>query len=312
MIPNLFIVGQPKTGTSAVHEYLSQHPEVFMSSDKEPLFFCWDFRDEAERITHYNLFKFKYRNRGEYLSLFEGVTNEKIIGESTTHYLYSKVAAQKIFEYNSQAKILIFLRNPVDFLESYHAQCVVMGTETEQSFQKALELESSRQRGKNIPQSSFCPSFLLYSQRIKYAAQVSRYIRIFPKSNVKIIIYEDFKKNNISTFNDIFKFLEVDPNFYPELKQVNPNQIPRAHYLNTLIFHPRFKYYLGKIMPKKMLANRLLKDFAKTFLWSTKPRPSMDERLRANLLAKYRGEVEKISEILDIDLVEKWNFKKNI
>ena len=117
--PNLFIVGFPRSGTGFLNKHLGLHPDVFMSSPKEPNFFCSDFHNESDKF-HGEKRCFPYRTKKDYLLLFSKDTSEKIVGEASTHYIFSKVAAKKICEFNPNAKIIICLRNPVDFLYSLH------------------------------------------------------------------------------------------------------------------------------------------------------------------------------------------------
>ena len=116
--PNLFIVGAPKCGTSSLHYHLSKHPEIYMSRYKEPHFFGKD-------LTRLN--KIFYTNEKEYLSLFNIVKEEKIIGESSPQYLYSYSAPREIKEFNPESKIIILLRNPINMIYSYHSQLLYSG-----------------------------------------------------------------------------------------------------------------------------------------------------------------------------------------
>ena len=93
--PNLFIVGAPKCGTTSMFSYLQQHPDIFMSNNKEPHYFGSDLT----RIG--NLYNF---TENEYLKLFLNANNEKIIGEASTHYLYSKTAPKEIKSFNKESK----------------------------------------------------------------------------------------------------------------------------------------------------------------------------------------------------------------
>ena len=85
-LPNFFIVGAPKCGTTALHAYLSQHPDVFMSDPKEPHYFGSDL-------------DFRYRRRpsdAQYRSYFAGAGDRRRIGEASVWYLYSECAADEI------------------------------------------------------------------------------------------------------------------------------------------------------------------------------------------------------------------------
>ena len=94
-----------------MHSYLDQHPDILMSSLKEPYYFAEDLN-----------IPWKIRNLDDYLSLFYDRDNSVYCGESSPLYMYSKTAASSISRYNPKARILVMLRNPVDFLWSLHGQ----------------------------------------------------------------------------------------------------------------------------------------------------------------------------------------------
>ena len=235
-IPNLFIVGAPKCGTTALHEYLKQHPEIYMSEIKEPLYFAKDFINEGIKFHGKQIFGEK--NLKDYLKLFDKATNQKIIGESSVWYFTSKIAAKEIYNFNQKAKIIIMLRNPVDLLYSIHSQFVYDGDEKIIDFTKALNIEPLRREGKLIPKYVSFPSMLYYSQVTRFSKNILRYKKIFPKDQIKIVILEEFKKNPEKGYKEILDFLGVDTNFIPNFKVINPNKIPRNNYLVKLLKTP--------------------------------------------------------------------------
>lgn len=105
---NFFIVGAPKSGTTALVTYLTHNPEVYMFNPKEPNWFCTDFPElgETNSLLGYHNF-FSCAN-----------DKHKAVGEASTIYLYSKAAAENIFKYNSNSKIIIMVRNPVQLVYS--------------------------------------------------------------------------------------------------------------------------------------------------------------------------------------------------
>ncbi|MEO0836439.1 MAG: sulfotransferase, partial [Cyanobacteria bacterium J06642_3] len=191
MKPNFFIVGQPKSGTTALHQFLGQHPEIFMSSFKEPHFFCSDFHLESDQHHRKQLF-FDFRDESTYLQLFAKVKDEKVVGEATANHLYSRVAAEKIHHFNPDVKIIILLREPAQYLYSLHSHYAKFTEENEPDFATALALEEERKQGKHTSSRVMVPSFLYYSERVKYYEQVKRYYDRFATEQIKVIIYEEF------------------------------------------------------------------------------------------------------------------------
>jgi hypothetical protein len=304
--PNLFIVGQPRCGTTALHNFLAQHPEVFMSPDKEPHHFCKDIIQESDAYYRKKTYYLKYRSEVDYLELFKNVRNETIIGESTANYLYSNVAAKLIYNFNPQAKIIMLLREPVSFLYSWYSYLVYRLQETANNFELALALEEKRKAGKNTPNTIEAPSRLYYSDKVKYYEQVSRYFDVFDKSNIKVIIYEDFKEQNDVVYEQVLRFLGVDTSFVPDFTRVNISRNARFVKFNKLLLNPFSTKIALACLPvrfrakTKILLNKILFD-------RKKPIP-IDSSLRQELMCKYKPEVIKISDFLGIDLVKRWKY----
>ena len=172
--PNTFIVGKPKSGTSALHFFLEKHPEVFMCNPKEPRYFCSDFIKQSN--DHYGKRDpyFYFQTQEEYLKLFEDAKDEKIVGEGSVIYMYSKESEQRIYDFNKDAKIIIMIREPVDFLYALHSEIVVTGKENEEDFKAALSLEDERKSGKNLPKRVRFPGMVYYSERMRIADQLQR------------------------------------------------------------------------------------------------------------------------------------------
>jgi len=221
MIPNLFIVGAPKCGTSSLHEYLRQHPEIFMTDRKEIHYFDKDLHSESDRF-HGRRLNFFYRTRKEFMKAFETSKGEKILGESSPTYLVSKVAADLIHKFNPKSKIIIVLREPVDLIYSFHSQLFFNQDENIEDFMEALDAEEIRKKTwKRIPKTAVTPSFLFYSEFVKYTQQIKRYQKLF--KHVKIILLDDLKKDSGKVCKEIFEFLGVDSQFQPNLKRINVN-----------------------------------------------------------------------------------------
>lgn len=305
--PNLFLVGQPKSGTTALHQFLGQHPEIYMASIKEPHFFCHDFHEESDRYHNTRLF-FDFREEDDYLKLFTKAKAAKIAGESSINYLYSKVAAQRIYDFNSEAKIIIILREPATFLYSLHSHFVKFTEENEEDFLQALALETIRKAGKARSPRVTTPSYLYYSERVKYYEQVKRYYDIFKPSQIKIILFEDFKQNNEQIYREILEFLQVDPNFSPKYEAINVNKEVKFKTLNNLANNQIIKNFTKTIFSQEF--NEFVRDkIVERLFWSEAPKTSISPELKLQLMQKFQPEVSKISELIDMDLIKKWGYE---
>ena len=306
MKPNLFIVGQPKSGTTALHQFLGQHPEIYMSSIKEPHFFCSDFHLESDRAYGKPRF-FDFRSESAYLQLFVKAKNVKIAGESSTNYLYSQVAAEKIHNFNPDARIIIILREPAKFLYSLHSHYVKFTEENEPDFLTALALEERRKQEQDLSPRVTSPSYLYYSQRVNYYQQIKRYYDRFDRDRIKVIIFEEFKSDNNRIFREILEFLAVNPNFTPEYAAVNVNKEVKFKAINNLVNSP-----LAKTISKNLVSqefNEFVRDnIVEKFLWHHAPKTQIPENIKLKLMQQYKSEVIKTSELLGIDLVTKWGY----
>ena len=225
---DFFIVGAPKCGTTALVEYLNATNEVFVPPIKEPHFFCFEW-PEFQRV----------RTFDEYHALYDRSGN-KLCGDASVWYLYSKESAKNIKNYNDEAKIIIMLREPVAAMQSLHSQLLFSGREDVNDFTKAVNLESERSKGNFLPKNSIVNEHLLYSEVYSYEEQVSRYIELFGEENCKIVLYEDFFKSVESGLTDVMSFLGLNLKSAEgvELKKVNSNRVHRFPRIAHFVMRP--------------------------------------------------------------------------
>ena len=234
--PNFFIVGAPKCGTTSLHEYLQRHPDVYMPFYKEPHYFGSDLK--GSRFM-------QFRDKPEkYLKLFDDARGEKRIGESSPWYLVSENAAQEIYAFDPNAKIIMLLRNPVDMMYSMWSQFRYSGNEQIEVFEDALAAEPARKKGKLIRRAAHCITGLFYREMASYTEQVKRYYDVFGRENV--IIFDDFKSDTAGVYKDVLEFLEIDSQFTTNFDVVNPNKDVRVEWLQKLILSTGFSLMLLK------------------------------------------------------------------
>lgn len=200
--PNFCVIGAMKTGSTSLNSYLKSHPDVFMSEIKEPGYFvkeiAWD--------------------KGEdwYLSLFEKVHNEKIIGEASTHYTKLpkyKGVLERIKKFNPDMKFVYVMRDPVKRTISHYWHNVRIWDE------RRDPLTAVQKKG----------DYLDFSY---YAMQLKPYFELFGKENVYILTHEEMISSPVETLHKIFQWLGVDSTFTPpnikEAKFVTPPQVDQA------------------------------------------------------------------------------------
>jgi len=306
-IPNLFLVGCPKTGSSSLQAYLKQHPETFFSHPKELHFFCSDFHHEAETFHGKNNRIFDITRQSDFDRKFEKAGSAKIIAEASTSYMHSRNAAENIFAYNPNAKIIIMLRNPADLLYSWHAYLLFRSEEFEEDFETALSLEIDRKLDWNkIPKSVRYPSRIFYSQLVDFPDQIKRYQSLFPPDQIKIVLTEDLHKDTLGVYRDLLDFLEIDAEFSPDLTRVNVNRAVRFKRIKWLLDNP---LDVIKAQWRKLPETAFTKKARAIYfsiLAKEQVRSEMDPALRMHILEKQKSIIASTSDLLDRDLLETW------
>src|SRR5262249_39324802 len=136
VLPNFFVIGAPKAGTTSLYEYVAQHPDVYMSPVKEPAYFKPRHPPGGEDAEPED-------RLAAYVALFDGVAGEHVVGEATPSYLQSASAAARIRDAVPDARLVAVLRNPVDRAYSGYSMRVQQGTE-DRTFVEAMDVELGR------------------------------------------------------------------------------------------------------------------------------------------------------------------------
>jgi Sulfotransferase family len=305
-LPNFFIVGAAKSGTTSLYEYLKLHPQVYMAPIKETHHFSTDidntkFRSNYARSLNKDLSRFLesdmkdgifhafVKDDGEYALLFKNVIDETAIGEVTNSYLFSTEAAKNIRLQFPQAKIIMMLRNPADRAFSHYLMDLRIGYETE-NFMQAVKKDMARNpKGWGI---SNC-----YIEIGMYYEQVKRYMETFPASQLKIFLFNDFIKSPSATMKEIFSFLDVDPEVAIDYsKKFNPSFIPKNKLVSQLNRQKRVKDWLKSRLPKSIKSR-----FKKT-LYTDQNLPKMKPEERVFLNGIFKNDIEELSKLIHRDL----------
>jgi Sulfotransferase family len=308
-LPDFFIVGQPKSGTTALYQMLRRHPQIFMPDNKEPWFFAAELQTRTPPRpagTPHSLC--------EYAALFAGAQPDQRVGEATPLYLWSRTAAQAIAETVPGARIIAILREPASLLRSLHLQFVETYIETEPDLRSALELEGPRREGRHVPRHTYWPQALAYSEHVRYVEQLRRYHERFPPERVLVLIYDDYRRDNAATVRTVLRFLEVDETIAIAPAEVNPTvgvRSPGVHRLVHALTVGRGPVSrAAKAALKRVVPTSLRRDAvraAKHRLLYAAPGPA-DEELMAELRRRYRPEVVSLSRYLGRDLVSEWGY----
>lgn len=289
--PNFFIVGAPKCGTTALSAYLSEHPQIFFCEPKEPHYFADDFAGHRP-----------IKSLDAYLRLFEGAGEQhRAVGEGSVFYLYSSVALENIHRFEPAAGIIVMLRDPVELVSSLHQQYLHALYEDEADLRKAWDLQETRRHGNRIPRLCRQPELLMYGAMGKLARQMERVFSIFPRQQVRVILFDDFTAGTADAYRDTLEFLGVPDDGRTAFSKVNEGRIIRPHMaavsryipvrLRNMVTSMRFTPYLRGI---PALADRLMK--------VPHPRPPMDRQFQDELRRYFRDDVDALARLIGRDL----------
>ncbi len=160
----------------------------------------------------------------EYLSLFAAARPRAARGRGVL--VIPDVARRpraRIAELQPAARIIAILREPASFLRSLHLQIVRVHIETERTCAGRSRSSASGARAGTIPRHSSRPPALMYSEHVRYVEQLRRYHALFPREQVLVLIYDDFRRDNEATVRRVLRFLEVDDSLPIEVVEANPD-----------------------------------------------------------------------------------------
>ncbi len=314
-VPDFFIVGHPKCGTTALYLALRSHPQIFMPDVKEPRYFATDLRS-----------RFPVRSPAAralltldgYLALFDGASPDQRVGEASPLYLRSRAAPGNIAEIAPSARIIAILREPAAFLRSFHMQMVSSTIETQRDLRKAMALEEARRDGKRIPRRSHGPEALQYSDHVRYVEQLRRYHSTFAPENVLVLIYDDFRRDNDATIRKVLRFLEVDDTLPVEMLNTKPLKAVRSLLLHNIanatrrarinpVAASRPARVANALTPKPLRSTRVRAVWRRVVYRA--PRPP-DEQFMLELRRRFKPEVVALSDYLGRDLVKLWGYDR--
>jgi len=201
---DFFIVGAPKCGTTTLALNLDKHPDIIISNPKEPHYFSSDLDTGISMAS----------SDEAYLKKFypDNVDDNNLLGDASVWYLYSEEAIKRIKAYNSQAKIIILLRNPAKAAFSLHQQMIFENQEDDMDFHSAWRKSDSRFNLLKYPKKmTLDPKLVAYKHVFSFYDQIKRVYRYFPEKQILILKQEDMRSNSSKILSDVFKFLNLKP-----------------------------------------------------------------------------------------------------
>ena len=270
-LPDFVVIGAQRSGTSYLALNLRQHPGIYMASRKELHFFT----------VHFD------RGLDWYRRQFADAAPGQVAGEATPLYVYFGDAIERMARAIPDARLIVTLRNPVDRAYSHWLKERTRGRE-DLSFEEALAAEPERLRGGDIYDSRKA-----YADRGRYLPQLERVARLYPRSSLHVVIFEEMRAEPTATYQQIFSFLGVDDSF------VSPNLATKAQAYRTL--RSRSLHRALSKLPRGRARRSLQR-----LNYRRAPAPPMDPATRARLLEDYREQNAALASWLGRDL-DRWD-----
>ncbi len=293
ILPNFLCIGAPKSGTTSLYNILQQHPEIGMSSFKEPHFF--DNRDNWLRGVKW------------YSSTYFSSLKQNMIGEFTPSYLANEFAAKRIKEtLGENVKFIVLLRNPVDRAYSHYLHSKRDLFEKE-SFLGSLQLEHDRlkkfrENGDDVSIAKFC-----YVHSGKYSLHFKEYLNFFNRKQFCIILFDDFINDTPNSVLKILNFLNVDSSIKLDCNfKSNVASIAKSKTLKKLMKQDFFiKKFLKRIITSSSLRQKIRNKIQAVNNKPADVEPLTDEHRLICYEKYFKSDIEKLEENLLINL-KKW------
>lgn len=293
-LPNFFIAGVGRSGSSSLYSYVREHPDVYLSPVKEPGFFHWD--DEPHRYEgpiDASLVDEAVTDLDAYRALFADWQGESAVGEATPSYLYNPKIPARIASRCPGARIIAILRDPAErAFSQYHLMC--RSDAEPLSFDEALDAEADRTA------RNWGPSYHYAAQGF-YAAQIAHWESVLGEGAVHVVFFDDLQHDAKHVVQDVFAHLGVDPGFTPHTDRVhNATYKPRRAWLHDILHGDD---NVVKRIAKATVPERVRKEV----WWRLRDRnkataATLDPATRRRLVALYRDDVLQLQDRLGRDL----------
>jgi hypothetical protein len=267
---------------------LQSHPQVFLTEPKEPHYYSEDLAGHRTVVT-----------REAYLRLFEDVkTQHSAIGEASVWYMHSSHALQRVREELPAMRLVVMLRNPLEFLRSLHSDLVWICFDDVPNFERAWELCAERREGKRISQLCQVPWFLDYESVGRLGSHVQRMLQVFPREQVKIMLFDDLRDSPQRVYEETLAFLGLDSDGRREFPRVNAGKQNRSKWLAAC------RAAVVRSLPRKVVdfGKKLGLGHVSQAVMQLNSRPAntqpLREPFRQELLDFFRDDIQLLGELL--------------
>ncbi len=296
--PDFIIAGSAKSGTTAIHLMLDQHPDVYMSAIKETNYFIHGYEPTRNYVEHRGHLTLENQSESDitdtlakYETLFEGASKGQILGEASPWYLINDQVPKRIKSHNPDAKVIIILRNPsnVAFANLVHQ---IRDRAESLSVDQIEEVFNPEHYSKKD-----LHPFGSHLRLPEYSMHLPAYLETFDPNSLHIMIYEEFLSNRRQVVGELFDFLGLSNDVAIDVdKRVNISGMPKSDKLQDYIQGSmRFKKLVGLVVPKK--PRRKIRGFIEAL--NTGNKAKMDNNIRKRFDALYTKDLEFVESLFN-------------
>ncbi|MBN1493525.1 MAG: sulfotransferase [Candidatus Omnitrophica bacterium] len=291
-VPTFLIIGAGKSGTTSLYHYLAQHPDIYMAPVKETHYFTFGGKKPAFNGPRAELFNNDVIwKEADYHALFEGVSHERAIGENSPTYLWVPGTAERIQKTIPDVKLICILRNPIERVFSSFSMAIRDGYEPCRTLEEALDDEKRR------IEEGWMLNTYLYSAF--YGAQLAVYLRLFKKEQLSIHLFDDFIATPEMVLRDIFRFLNVEESFVPDMRE--------KFNVSGVIENPLLRLIWTKShglrdLLRPILSRKTRDTISKYFVMAKKRKIEFPQRTRQRLINIFHDDIIKLQSLIGRDL----------
>ena len=297
-LPDFLLIGAPKAGSTAIHQALVRHPQLFLSTPKEPKYFLTV--EEPPRRHHHrgpgdaHSAQEWIWQRERYEGLFDAAPPGTLRGESTPFYLWDRGAHLRIRAAVPHAKLIAIIRDPVDRAYSNWTHLWCDGLEPEADFRAACRLESERAAAGYAP-------FWRYLGLSRYGEQFEHLFSVFPREQVHVLRYRELVDHPVHTLDAIFAFLGVQTGVVQAVPPSNMSGWAEDGLLNTALRKAiRTGATLGSYAPPQVW-RQAQRPLVATLRRDKSHRPHLAVDDRRALVEEFRNDIGLLEDLLDRD-----------
>ncbi|NEO98875.1 MAG: sulfotransferase [Symploca sp. SIO2E9] len=278
-LPDFIIIGAGKCGTTSLHNYLDQHPQIYICPTKETNFFI-DEQRKAKMKRWGSI-----SNLEDYSALFNHASPSQVIGEISTNYYAFPESAKLIHELLPEVKIIAILRDPAHRAFSEYQMFVRAGHE-KRDFAEAISDSQKKS----------------YVKRGLYYSELLPFFDTFDRDKIKICLYEDFSQEPEKFVRDFFQFIEVDYNFIPDMTQRGrTGGLPKNKALNEFLKKPNPIRAAAASVLKTFMPLESRQKLKSNIIQANSKKAKLSLETRSKLIEFYCDDILKLQDLVERD-----------